>query len=308
MTIPAISIKDLTKTYNPRGKSPKIALDNVSIDIPQGSIFGLLGPNGAGKSTMINIMAGLTNKTSGNVEIQGFDIEKSMRQARLSLGVVPQELVLDTFFTVRQALNIHAGYYGIAKSKRRTDEIIAAMGLEDKADSKARSLSGGMRRRLLIGKALVHSPKVLILDEPTAGVDVGLRTHLWQYIRKLNKLGTTILLTTHYLEEAEELCDEIAIINHGKITAHDSKDNLMKIFGDKKLVIKPLDKLDGNIPESLKNHGWEVTIDGNLSINYKPNDTNIEILLAQIKGEGIKAADISTEEADLEQVFLHLTK
>jgi len=188
----------------------------VSLTIPRGAFFGLLGPNGAGKSTLINIMAGLVLKTSGRVEICGHSIDTALSAAKRSIGIVPQELMLDTFFTVRQALEITAGYYGVPKHARRTDEIIEAMGLADKADVPSRKLSGGMRRRLLVGKALVHRPEVLVLDEPTAGVDVELRRSLWAYVKRLNQAGTTILLTTHYLEEAEELCDQIAIINHGE--------------------------------------------------------------------------------------------
>jgi ABC-2 type transport system ATP-binding protein len=228
MSNAAIEIQALTKTYRDRKTgAEKQALGGVNLTVPRGSFFGLLGPNGAGKSTLINIMAGTVLKTSGTVTICGHDLDADVRGAKMAIGIVPQELVLDTFFTVRQALEITAGYYGIPKSKRRTDEIIDAMGLADKADQPSRRLSGGMRRRLLIGKALVHTPPVLILDEPTAGVDVELRRSLWDYVRKLNAAGTTILLTTHYLEEAEELCDEIAIINHGNIIKRDSTAALM---------------------------------------------------------------------------------
>lgn len=303
----AISIKDLKKTYK-EGKSgqQKVALKGITLDIPRGSFFGLLGPNGAGKSTMINIMAGLVIKSSGSVTICGHDIEKDMRASRKSIGVVPQELVLDTFFTVRQALDIHAGYYGVPKAQRRTDEIIAAMGLTDKADSHSRRLSGGMRRRLLIAKALVHNPPVLILDEPTAGVDVELRTQLWAYVRKLNKEGTTILLTTHYLEEAEELCDQIAIINHGEVIASESKRSLMGRLDSKQLVVKLTAPLNA-IPTPLLSLEPTLTPDGDLTISYRPSQANMEEILTRLRACGLAIRDLATHEADLEDVFRHLT-
>ncbi len=304
---PAVSIQNLRKQYRrDRGAEPKEALKGIDLEIPRGSFFGLLGPNGAGKSTLINILSGLVVKTSGQAAICGYDIEKQMRGARMSLGVVPQELVLDTFFTVREALDIHAGYYGIRKAQRRTDEIIDAMGLNEQADMKSRLLSGGMRRRLLIGKALVHNPPVLILDEPTAGVDVELRSHLWEYVRKLNAQGTTILLTTHYLEEAEELCDTIAIINHGRVIACDSKAKLMEGFDSKRLIIYPCEPL-ATLPPALAEYGWELQEDGSLYIRYQPSEANVEALIAQIRGEQIQIRDLSTEETELEEIFRHLT-
>lgn len=220
----AIEISNLSKIYQKSQKSAaKEALKSVNLKIKKGSFFGLLGPNGAGKSTIINILAGLVNKTAGEVKISGIDIDENPQKAKFKIGIVPQELVIDPFFTVRETLEIYAGYYGLKKSERRTDEIIAALGLKDKANAKPRSLSGGMRRRLLVAKALVHNPEILVLDEPTAGVDVELRNQLWNYVKNLNEQGTTILLTTHYLEEAEQLCDEIAIINHGRVIKHDKK-------------------------------------------------------------------------------------
>ncbi len=304
----AIEIKKLHKTYGSDKKSAtKVALKGIDLDVPRGSFFGLLGPNGAGKSTMINILAGLVLKTSGEARILGHDIEKNMRQARLSLGVVPQELVLDTFFTVRQALDIHAGYYGVPKPKRKTDEIIAALGLTDKADINSRRLSGGMRRRLLVAKALVHSPPVLILDEPTAGVDVELRTQLWNYVRALNKQGTTVLLTTHYLEEAEELCDTIAVINHGEVVACDKKSTLLKQFDSKQMVITLPQKLT-EIPAALAS--WPATIDGEgrLVISYKPSKNSMQDILDAVRTSGLSISDMTTREADLEEVFIHLTR
>ena len=221
MTEPAIRIESLSKTYSSKGTEPKRALNEVSFDVPRGQIFGLLGPNGAGKSTLINILAGLVVKTGGKVTIWGFDIDEHPRNAKRSIGVVPQEIIFDPFFTPRETLEIQAGLYGIAATKRKSDELLAAMHLTDKANAYSRTLSGGMKRRLLVAKAMVHSPPILVLDEPTAGVDVELRRQLWDYVRQLHAQGVTIVLTTHYLEEAEELCDRIAIIHHGRVIANE---------------------------------------------------------------------------------------
>lgn len=307
MTEPAISIKDLVKTYDGTKKMPpKEALKSVSLDIPRGSFFGLLGPNGAGKSTMINIMSGLTVKTSGSVEICGYDIDRDLRKARGSIGVVPQELVLDVFFTVREALELHAGYYGVPKPKRRTDEIIEAMGLTDKADIPPRRLSGGMRRRLLIAKALVHAPPVLILDEPTAGVDVELRQSLWEYVRELNKQGTTVLLTTHYLEEAEQLCDTIAIINHGTVIRKDSTRELMKHFDNKEVVITPEKPIA--VPPVLSERFETSTDDeGRLVLRYRPSQFTVPQVLEHVRNAGVGIHDLTTREAELEDVFRSIT-
>ena len=303
----AISIQNLRKTYkDPKGGQEKEALKGINLEIPRGAFFGLLGPNGAGKSTMINIMAGLCVKTGGSVSICGYDIDTQMRKARRSIGVVPQELVLDTFFTVREALEITAGYYGVQKAKRRTSEIINAMGLADKADSHPRRLSGGMRRRLLIAKALVHSPQVLILDEPTAGVDVELRTQLWEYVKQLNKKGTTILLTTHYLEEAEELCDEIAIINHGEVIARDKKRKLMSQLDSKQLTLKLTSPLTA-IPPIFAELNAALTEEGDLTLQYRPSQANMEDILGRVRASGLSIRDLATNEADLQDVFQHLT-
>ncbi|HEU5047550.1 MAG TPA: ABC transporter ATP-binding protein [Rickettsiales bacterium] len=308
MTSPAIAIKDLRKTYKDgKTNQHKEALKGITLEIPRGAFFGLLGPNGAGKSTLINIMAGLTNKTSGTVEICGHDIVKNMRAARSSIGVVPQELVLDTFFTVRQALEITAGYYDVPAAQRRTSEIIEAMGLSDKADMHPRRLSGGMRRRLLIAKALVHSPQVLVLDEPTAGVDVELRTQLWEYVRQLNKQGTTILLTTHYLEEAEELCDQIAIINHGEVIACDRKQKLMSQFDSKQLTLKLTTPLTA-IPDVFADLNAALSEEGDLTLQYRPSEANIEDILGRVRASGLSIRDLATTEADLQDVFQHLTR
>jgi ABC-2 type transport system ATP-binding protein len=304
----AVEIRGLKKTYPASGKAPaKEALKGIDLLIPRGAFFGLLGPNGAGKSTLINIMAGLVLKSGGEVSICGHDIEREMRQARLALGVVPQELVLDTFFTVREALEIHAGYYGVPKEKRRTSEIIEVMGLTDKADIHARRLSGGMRRRLLVAKALVHSPEVLVLDEPTAGVDVELRTQLWDYVRMLNKNGTTVLLTTHYLEEAEELCDSIAIINHGKLIAHDRKTTLMRQLDSKQLVLRFASPAK-SVPPALAARGAHVNHEGEIIVSYQPSKTHIQDILNDVIASELTLRDLVTREADLEDVFRHLTR
>jgi ABC-2 type transport system ATP-binding protein len=303
----AIEIHNLKKTYaGDKRTGPKEALSGIDLTVPRGSFFGLLGPNGAGKSTLINILAGLVLKTSGEARIMGYDIEKDMRAARMSLGVVPQELVLDVFFTARESLDIHAGYYGVPKAKRRTDEIIKALGLTDKADVHARRLSGGMRRRLLVAKALVHSPPVLILDEPTAGVDVELRQQLWQYVRELNRQGTTVLLTTHYLEEAEELCDTIAVINHGEVVACEKKSVLLKSFDSKQLVIT-LPETPTSIPPVLAHWPSQIDTEGKLVISYKPSKNSMQDLLDAVHSAGLTVRDLTTREADLEDIFIHLT-
>src|SRR5215475_5369676 len=242
MTLPdyAIEIEGLRKTYaGTRTMAPKEALKGIDLKVRRGSIFGLLGPNGAGKSTTINILAGVTNKTAGNVKIWGRDIDKQPRDARAAIGVVPQELAVDVFFTPREALEVQAGFYGVPKSERRTDALLAAMGLSDKANAYVRALSGGMKRRVMVAKAMVHSPPVLILDEPTAGVDVELRRQLWEYVVGLNQQGVTIVLTTHYLEEAEELCDIIAIMNHGEVVACDTTAQLLTHLDTRTVVILP---------------------------------------------------------------------
>jgi len=306
MTDAAIHITSLKKTYRDRKTGEeKAALHGVDLTVPRGSFFGLLGPNGAGKSTLINILAGTVLKSSGQVMINGHDLDTQTRQAKLAIGIVPQELVLDTFFTVRQALEITAGYYGIPKGQRRTDEIIDAMGLRDKADSPSRRLSGGMRRRLLIGKALVHTPPVLILDEPTAGVDVQLRRSLWDYVRKLNKLGTTILLTTHYLEEAEELCDEIAIMNHGNIIARDSKNALMRGVDSKEVIFTLTRELEA-VPAALSDLQASLR-EGRLVVKYQPSKAHMDGILARVSQAGLTIQDISTKEVELEDLFLTMT-
>lgn len=304
---PAIEIKNLTKIYAKSKKAPaKTALKGVDLTIPRGSIFGLLGPNGAGKSTMINILAGLVNKTSGTASICGYDIETQTRQARASIGIVPQEIAMDVFFTPFQALELQAGYYGVPKAQRRSEEILAALGLADKRDAYVRQLSGGMKRRLLIAKALVHNPPVLILDEPTAGVDIELRRQLWTYVEELHRRGTTIILTTHYLEEAETLCDHIAIMHHGEIVANESKTSLMSRLDKRTLVITPTEPLT-TLPTELNDMDASLNENGQIAINYRSGTDSISAMLAKVKSAGLSILDLRTEEPDLEDVFLSLT-
>jgi ABC-2 type transport system ATP-binding protein len=303
----AIEISSLNKTYSGNSLQPtKEALMDINLRIPRGSFFGLLGPNGAGKSTIINIMAGLVIKSSGEVKVWNYDIEKEMRQARSSIGIVPQELNIDPFFTPREVLETQAGLYGVPKSERRTDEILSAVHLFDKADSYARSLSGGMRRRMLVAKAMVHSPPVLVLDEPTAGVDVELRQQLWSYIRGLRDQGTTILLTTHYLEEAEELCDQIAIINHGKLVTSQKTEDLLRSLDTKEIIITIENPLN-SIPEKLKNFNVELGRNGKLIFRVPPTKVPVESVIDEVRDAGCKIMDISTKESDLEDIFLLMT-
>ncbi|WJY20534.1 ABC transporter ATP-binding protein [Fontisubflavum oceani] len=302
----AIELTGLRKTYAAAGRgAAKEALKGVDLTIPQGSIFGLLGPNGAGKSTMINILAGLVTKSSGKVNIWGFDQDVNPRQSRAAIGVMPQELNLDPFFTPRGALEVQAGLYGVPKAQRRTDEILALIGLEDKAEAYARSLSGGMRRRLLLGKALVHSPQILVLDEPTAGVDIELRQMLWANVRKLNEQGMTIILTTHYLEEAQEMCDEIAIINHGEVIVRDRTETLLAQMDAKTLVIMP----EGVAGPVQTPDGVECSkrADGALVFSYRRSTVSADTILQAVRAAGITIRDVATEEPNLEDVFVELT-
>ncbi|GLQ21274.1 ABC transporter ATP-binding protein [Algimonas porphyrae] len=302
----AIELIDLKKTYKASRKAPaKTALHGIDLTIPRGSIFGLLGPNGAGKSTAINILAGLVNKSSGTARIMGYDIERQTRQARASIGIVPQEIAMDVFFTPYDALELQAGYYGVPKSERRTMEILDALGLADKRDAYVRQLSGGMKRRLLIAKALVHNPPVLILDEPTAGVDIELRRQLWDYVQELHARGTTVILTTHYLEEAEALCDQIAIIHHGRIVANESKDTLLSRMDRRILVITPAEALSA-VPDSLSDLDAALE-DGNLIITYQKGKDSVTGLMNRVKDAGLSIDDLRTDQPDLEDVFLQLT-
>ncbi|MCV6823387.1 MULTISPECIES: ABC transporter ATP-binding protein [Halocynthiibacter] len=302
----AIEISGLKKTYAAHGNQPpKTALKGIDLAIPKGSIFGLLGPNGAGKSTLINILAGLVTKTEGQINICGFDQDTNPRHSRASIGVMPQELNVDPFFSPREALEVQAGLYGIPKSKRTSDEILAMIGLTDKADAYARTLSGGMRRRLLLGKALVHHPDVLVLDEPTAGVDIEIRQMLWDNVRKLNEQGVTIILTTHYLEEAEDMCDEIAIINHGEVIVQDKTPALLGRLDRKTLVITPETEVTGlAAPAGTE---LEKRADGSLAFTYSSGTTSANSIFGALSRENVTIKDVRSEEPDLEEVFVSLT-
>ncbi|MDH5722268.1 MAG: ABC transporter ATP-binding protein [Alphaproteobacteria bacterium] len=303
----AIEIRNLNKTYKAGKVSrEKIALKDISLDIPKGSIFALLGPNGAGKSTLINIMAGLVLKTSGQVNIWGFDIDVNERNAKSSIGVVPQEINYDPFFTPSKLLDLQAGLYGVPKAKRRTNEILEMVGLSDQAHSYTRSLSGGMKRRLLMAKAMVHNPPILVLDEPTAGVDIELRKQLWNNVKILNKQGVTILLTTHYLEEAEELCDHVAIINNGQIIANEDKETLLSRLEGKEITFM-LDREIKEIPEGLISFGAELKDKRSVFIRYNASETPVGAIIEAVQKTGYGIVDITTDQSDLEDVFLHLT-
>jgi len=291
----AISITNLSKSYE-GANAP--ALQNVNLAIRENTIFGLLGPNGAGKSTLINILAGITRKTTGQVSVLGFDLDKDPLKIKYLLGIVPQEIYLDTFFSVRDALEFYAGYFRIKPHERKTRQILDDMGLAAKASSTPRMLSGGMKRRLLVAKALVHSPPILILDEPTAGVDVELRSQLWNYILELKAKGTTIILTTHYLAEAEHLCDDIAFIDEGKVVLSDKKEHLLKTLGAKKMVIEFDNLVDANDP---KFSSWDIK-DNKLTINFD-SEQDLNGLLCKVIDLGIKIKDIQTQSDDLEAIY-----
>jgi ABC-2 type transport system ATP-binding protein len=302
----ALEITNLSKEFKTKQNTIH-ALKNISLNVNKGEIFGLLGPNGAGKSTFINILAGTVIKSSGLVKVWNFDLDKNPREVRSSIGIVPQETNLDPFFTPRKLLEIQAGMYGIKESERITDKILEITMLQDKADSYARSLSGGMKRRLLVAKALVHRPPILILDEPTAGVDVDLRQQLLENIQQLNKQGVTIILTTHYLQEAQQLCDRIAIINNGELIALDKTENLLNNILTKKITFKL--KAPKNIGEKLKS-GLIINYPKPdlISVTYNKNENKIEEIISEVKEKNIEILDILTEDADLEDVFLKLTK
>jgi ABC-2 type transport system ATP-binding protein len=303
----AVAIRGLNKIYKSRKGDGKPALIDVDLTVPRGCLFGLLGPNGAGKSTLINIMAQLVIKTSGDVSIWGIDLDRDPRSAASAIGVVPQELNIDPFFAPRELLELQAGLYGVPRAERRTMEILGAVGLTDKAEAYARTLSGGMRRRLMVAKALVHTPPVLVLDEPTAGVDVELRQQLWGYVRKLNAAGTTVLLTTHYLEEAEELCDRIAIIDHGRVIACEPTAALLRRLDSKELVFIVAEDL-ANVPAPLARFDAQLQSPRRLMLRYKPSRTRIGEILAAVQAAGLNIVDMTTLEADLEDIFLQLTR
>ena len=311
-TPPAIRIDNLAKRYAP-AKGPdgvasegKLALGGVSFDVPQGSIFGLLGPNGAGKSTLINILAGLVNKTSGTAEIWGFDIDRDRRNASRSIGIVPQEIVFDPFFTPYEVLENQAGFYGIAKTLRRSEALLAAVRLADKRNAYARTLSGGMKRRLLVAKAMVHSPPILVLDEPTAGVDVDLRRQLWELVSELNRDGVTVVLTTHYLEEAEELCDRIAIINHGALIANKPTRELVDMAREKIVTVTTAQDLTAApAHEAFVRTAWDGA--RGVEVTYDKDRLSAGQVLAILQAQGLTVEDVTTREADLEDVFVQLT-
>ena len=302
-----LSVKNLNKIYSKKSNKDVQALNNLNLDVQQGEIFGLLGPNGAGKTTFINILAGTSIKTSGDVNVCGFNLDKNPKQVRASIGIVPQEVNLDPFFSPKKLLELQAGLYGVKKKDRITDTILKLVSLDKQANSYARSLSGGMKRRLLIAKALVHQPPIIFLDEPTAGVDVELRKNLWENVKLLNGQGVTIILTTHYLEEAEQMCDRIGILNKGNLVALDSTKNLLNKIQTKKVNFK-LDK-----PIKIKNDQLNslkiLSINENeISLSYEKNRIKIEEIINLIQKDGIKILDISTDDGDLEDVFLRLTK
>jgi ABC-2 type transport system ATP-binding protein len=303
----AISVRDLKKIYGVGSENEKVALNNISLKVKKGSIFGLLGPNGAGKSTFINILADLVRKTSGDIDIFGMNYDKNLKEAKKLMGIVPQELNIDPFFTPYELLEIQAGLFGVPKNNRRTSEILKLLALEDKSHAYARTLSGGMRRRLLIAKAMVHDPEILILDEPTAGVDVELRANLWANINKLNNEGKTIIITTHYLYEAEELCNEIAIIDNGNLITNDTTSNIKSLI-DRKQIIISLGSESFNL-EPIMGLNVECELNNNtLIINYKPSEIKFNRILDAIRLSNIQVKDLKINETKLEDVFLKLTK
>ena len=308
MTLPdyAIEAKGLVKTYPATKTTNEMqALKGIDLVIPRGSIFGLLGPNGAGKSTFINILAGLCKKTSGTVSIWGRDIDERPRDARAAIGVVPQEIAADPFFTPRESLEVQAGMYGVPASERRTMELLNALGLGDKANAYVRQLSGGMKRRLMVAKAMTHNPPVLILDEPTAGVDVELRKQLWAYVVELNRKGVTIVLTTHYLEEAQELCDQIAIVNRGEVVACEPTATLLARMDIRNVVVTPEEPV--TVAPTLPGFDTKLRAAGAFAVSYRTGQSSVEQVLAAVRAAGLHIRDIATEDPDLEDVFVSLT-
>jgi ABC-2 type transport system ATP-binding protein len=308
MTKNALTVENLTKVYlDSKTKKENQALSNLSFEVKQGEVFGLLGPNGAGKTTFLSILGGTVTKTSGNVNVWGFNLDKNPRQVKASIGIVPQEVNLDAFFSPHKLLELQAGLYGITKKDRITDLILKMVALEDKANAYSRSLSGGMKRRLLIAKAMVHQPPILILDEPTAGVDVELRNNLWDNVKELNKEGVTIILTTHYLLEAQEMCDRIAIIDRGNLVALDTTKKLLERIQTKKInfIVKDVD-----LNKSLQMKGIKFNINTKniISVIYEKNSLDFGEIINYLNQNQIKIEDISTEDGDLEDVFIQLTK
>ena len=303
----AVSVNRLTKIYAKNSTNSVVALNELNLEVKEGEIFGLLGPNGAGKTTFINILSGTVIKTKGSVNVWGFDIDKNPRQVRASIGIVPQEVNLDAFFSPRKLLELQAGLYGVPKKNRITDEILKMVSLEKQANSYSRSLSGGMKRRLLIAKAMVHQPPILVLDEPTAGVDVELRQNLWENVKNLNKQGVTIILTTHYLFEAQEMCDRIAILNKGNLVALDTTKNLLNKIKTKKIIFK-VNKLIDLSKKKISGLSFSSNVSNEIIISYERNKHKIEDIINIIKSEGVEIIDISTKDGNLEDVFIQLTK
>lgn len=308
MSLPdyAIEARNVVKTYAATKTTPEMkALKGVDLLVPRGSVFGLLGPNGAGKSTFINILAGLVRKTSGTVKIWGRDIDERPRDARAAIGVVPQEIAADPFFTPRESLEVQAGMYGVPPKERRSMELLTALGLADKAEAYVRQLSGGMKRRLMVAKAMTHNPPVLILDEPTAGVDVELRRQLWRYVVELNQKGVTIVLTTHYLEEAQELCDQIAIINRGEVVACEATGDLLGRIDTRAVVVTP----ETPVEAAPVLAGFETRLrpGGAFAVTYRTGESSVEQVLASVRAAGLSVRDVSTEDPSLEDVFVALT-
>jgi ABC-2 type transport system ATP-binding protein len=303
----ALKVEKLTKIYSKKSSNEIKALNNLNLEVKEGEIFGLLGPNGAGKTTFLNILAGTVIKNSGIVNVWGYDLDKNPRQVRSSIGIVPQELNLDAFFSPRKLLELQAGLYGIPKKERITDTILKLVSLEKQANSYARSLSGGMKRRLLIAKAMVHRPPILVLDEPTAGVDVQLRQNLWSNVKTLNKQGVTIILTTHLMYEAEEMCDKIAILNKGSLVTLDTTKNLLDRIKTKKIIFK-VKKIFTIKPENLNGIKFSYKNDSEIMVLYEKKKHKIDEIINKVKNAGMEIYDISTDEGDLEDVFIDLTK
>ncbi len=304
----ALTVENLTKVFsNSKNKKENKALNNLNFEVRQGEVFGLLGPNGAGKTTFLSILGGTVEKTSGKVSVWGFDLDRNPRQVKASIGIVPQEVNLDAFFSPRKLLELQAGLYGIEKKDRITDLILKMVSLEDQANAYSRNLSGGMKRRLLIAKAMVHQPPILILDEPTAGVDVELRNNLWDNVKKLNKEGVTIILTTHYLFEAQEMCNRIAIINKGNLVALDTTQKLLDRIQTKKINFK-VEKINLNKNLEMKGIQFKVNSDNSISVTYEKNSLNFGQIINYLSQNHIKIQDIVTEDGDLEDVFVQLTK
>ena len=303
----ALKVENLTKIYSKKTSNEIRALNNLNLEVKEGEIFGLLGPNGAGKTTFLNILAGTVIKNSGKVNVWGYDLDKNSRQVRSSIGIVPQELNLDAFFSPKKLLELQAGLYGIPKKERITESILKLVSLEKQANSYARSLSGGMKRRLLIAKAMVHRPPILVLDEPTAGVDVELRKNLWENVKNLNKQGVTIILTTHLMYEAEEMCNRIAIINKGNLIKLDTTKNLLNSIKNKKIIfkVKKINKISQNNLNGIK---FSYNNNNEIVVSYEREKHKIDEIINKIKNSGMEIDDISTDEGNLEDVFIDLTK